>query len=451
MEKHNRSEQGQALILIVLGIVALLGFAALAIDGGRIYTDRQDMQNASDTSSLAGAAEYANYFDANGILYSNWPATAADCELESWFISATVDAKNAAISRANNNGYVIDTTVDTSVPLPGGDYNGVKTWCGSDDYVGFKDNYIDIQTFITHDTPSSFAQFVFSGPLRQTTESIARIYPQTSLAFGHAVVALNDGACSGNQSGALFNGNNTILINGGGVFSNGCFSVGGTSGSINVTNGSNNYVGSYVASGSFSVSPAPAQSTQSLPPSVTAIPAPDCSGLTNQGAWNGGGALVEGQYDSINIGANDVATMSAGLYCVSGDVTIGSQGELYGNLVTIYLTGDFNVNGNATVQLDAPLAPASPEIPGVLIYNSQYDHSTSNQCVDLQGTSQSWYTGTIYAPDCQIDIGGSSGVQPTYSTQLIGWDVEFHGNVTLDINFQNNQAYQVPPRLNLQK
>ncbi len=50
-----KSEKGQALILIVFGMVALIGFTALAVDGGRVFSDRRNAQNAADTAALAAA------------------------------------------------------------------------------------------------------------------------------------------------------------------------------------------------------------------------------------------------------------------------------------------------------------------------------------------------------------------------------------------------------------
>ena len=50
-----RSETGVALITVLVALVALLGFAALAIDGGMLWTARTQLQNASDAAALAGA------------------------------------------------------------------------------------------------------------------------------------------------------------------------------------------------------------------------------------------------------------------------------------------------------------------------------------------------------------------------------------------------------------
>lgn len=58
---QNRSplgrEEGQALIQVTLSIMVLLAFVALAIDVGRTYAERRNMQNAADAAALAGARE----------------------------------------------------------------------------------------------------------------------------------------------------------------------------------------------------------------------------------------------------------------------------------------------------------------------------------------------------------------------------------------------------------
>ncbi len=47
------------LVLLVLGVVVLFGFAALAVDGGMVYSDRRHAQMGSDASSLAGGGAAA--------------------------------------------------------------------------------------------------------------------------------------------------------------------------------------------------------------------------------------------------------------------------------------------------------------------------------------------------------------------------------------------------------
>ena len=53
---HFQGEDGQALIQVTLSIMVLLGFVALSIDVGRVYSERRNMQNAADAAALAGRA-----------------------------------------------------------------------------------------------------------------------------------------------------------------------------------------------------------------------------------------------------------------------------------------------------------------------------------------------------------------------------------------------------------
>lgn len=49
-----KDERGQSMILIALAIVGLIAIIGLAIDGGRLHTNRRLAQNAADAAALAG-------------------------------------------------------------------------------------------------------------------------------------------------------------------------------------------------------------------------------------------------------------------------------------------------------------------------------------------------------------------------------------------------------------
>lgn len=55
--KFLKKQDGQAIVLMAIALSVLLGFAALAIDGGNIYLNRAKAVNISDAAALAGAAE----------------------------------------------------------------------------------------------------------------------------------------------------------------------------------------------------------------------------------------------------------------------------------------------------------------------------------------------------------------------------------------------------------
>ena len=48
-------ERGQILVILVLALIGLLAFTALAIDVGMVFSDRRYDQNVADASVLASA------------------------------------------------------------------------------------------------------------------------------------------------------------------------------------------------------------------------------------------------------------------------------------------------------------------------------------------------------------------------------------------------------------
>src|SRR5512147_1679933 len=62
----HKNEQGQAIVLMAFAMIALLAFAALAIDGGNAYVERRRAQNGADAGALAGARQvWINRVDLN--------------------------------------------------------------------------------------------------------------------------------------------------------------------------------------------------------------------------------------------------------------------------------------------------------------------------------------------------------------------------------------------------
>src|SRR5262245_3349306 len=50
--------RGQILVVFILGILAVIGIAGLAIDGGSAFAQRRDQQTAADLAALAAANDY---------------------------------------------------------------------------------------------------------------------------------------------------------------------------------------------------------------------------------------------------------------------------------------------------------------------------------------------------------------------------------------------------------
>jgi hypothetical protein len=166
---------------------------------------------------------------------------------------------------------------------------------------------------------------------------------------------------------------------------------------------------------------------------------------------SGDATLTPGVYDRIKW-TGGVLTLTSGLYCVTGSQGVDiTGGEIDGNEVTIYvITGGVSISGNVDpVDMRAPVESPdpAPALPGILFYLA---HGNSNT-VSIVGNSTSFYLGTIYAPDGDLFISGSSGTNPTFNTQLIGNNVEVSGGATIDINFNDEENYEKPPYLDLLK
>ena len=417
------SERGQAIVLVALGFVVLLGFAALAVDGSLVYADRRFAQNAADAASLAGGGVAAITLENAHIVFSQWDCDSSNVQAAQ---SAAVDD---AIERAADNGYVIDEDIEDPFER-GVDDGGVTTECVDQAGGSLPDRYLDIHTRITAQSDTAFLQFVFGGQMLNTVDAITRIRPRSNLAFGHAIVALNPEGCQGQQNGAKFHGTADVYIIGGGVFSNGCLRGDGNQ-FVDVTDGSVNYVVEFNEGGDFN--PYPEQVPNHLPPDAYRIDPPDCS---HPAAYHVNGNQLVG-----------MSPLEPGLYCIHGAVRVNAHDELIGNGVTLYLVDDeMHINGNALVQLSAPpLQPdPSPAIGGVVILAPE----SNTKDLTLNGNSDSYFQGVILMPGSNIDMLGT-GFIDAYHTQVIGWNVQAGGTADISVTFHGQNLYTLPTSLEL--
>lgn len=447
-ENQRASERGQVLVLIALGMVALLGFTALAIDGSMMYSDRRYGQSAADTSSLAGGGELAQLLDAEEIYYKDW-----DCaEVEALFN----DVYAASSERAEDNGFVVDETPDADY----GDRHVVTATCENIPKVGPDEKYVDIRVRLTFETKTSFVHFVYKGAVTQTVEAVTRVRPRKNVAFGYAIVALDENC----DDGVEYNGGVDLYVTGGGIYSNSCMVSNGGSNvqvapphEINCTE-YNGVLDCSTINGGGSISPVPGGVDEPIPSDEWEVPPPDCTGLPNRTVPNHVPAdqkpyhLQPGIYSGLTMQGADDFFLEPGLYCFDGAFTMNG-GNLYGYGVTIYMRGsgssdDFAASGGIA-QLWAPptggacdAAICPPALPGVLIYASQVD-------VAITGNNESHWEGMIYAPNGLISASGTGDLSNEINCQLIGRTVTIEGNVTIDITFNDMEAIVLPIKLDL--
>lgn len=431
MKTNEKSERGQILILLVIVLVALLGFTALAIDGGMMFSNRRFSQNAADAASMAGggaaAMKLENY--SGGFSCS---ATAVS--------QAMSDAETAAIANATVNGYTITS---------GTGENTVKATCIP------AEEAIDVRVTITQDTDSSFAHLFFSGPLRGTVETVTRVEAGVPFANGNAFVSLGQESCSGNKYGMQISGGSTTEVHGGGAHSNSCLDGDGNT-TLFIYDAGISLANSAVT-GFKSGHILPATQTGNAPilqiPQID--PPPACVGASGGSAIdvknNDTETINPGNFTSIQVKPGGTLIMNPGVYCITGGSKGGGgglllKGDVTGDNVNIYvMEGDVQITAGGVVKLNAPLGPYDYPWQSMVIFMA--DENTSD--IEMEGHGSAEFGGTVFGRNNEIKFTGSSGVGETYSTQIIGRTIRVGGNADLSFTYDENRVYDNPTTIAL--
>jgi len=436
MKKARRSESGQVFLILVLLLFGLIGFTALAIDGGMIYSERRRAQNAADAGALAAALAKTqsenlhvaalNRTTSNGYDTSWGPCNPAgiDCTL----------------------GTATNWTVEVTNPPREGDLSGL-------------DEYIHV--VITVDVEPAFVHLFFKDGLQTTVNAVSRVWPGQNIKPGYALY----GATKTDCKGIWFSGTGNTTITGGSVFSNSSASSVSCDSGVQDGNGdvavgpspqNIQVVGSFDLGGSGNVDPQPVQ--EGVPQeNLRPIPEPDCNGLFDYGKIlvNAGNSvtLQPGNYESISFKAGASVTMDPGMYCIYGFKGFsGSGGSITGTGIMIYMQdGGFDLGGNSLVALAAEsnpgvlVDPAQNDWMGMLVY---FDPSNSDD-VKLTGTTGTTYTGTFYAESSDCVINGTGDDIGLLSTQIVCDKIKITGTAQVNIQYDEAEVYSLPPAIDL--
>lgn len=171
-------------------------------------------------------------------------------------------------------------------------------------------------------------------------------------------------------------------------------------------------------------------------------------------------SLNPGRYESITFSTPDSEVkLKPGMYCIYGDKGFsGNGGEVIVgpalNGVTgvmIYLLrGPFDLGGNTSVDIFAELSKetlvdqSGNDWKGMLIYVDR-DNSSN---VNITGTSDSNYTGTIYASSSDCVIQGT-GESLAINAQVICYTVKVAGTASVNITYNDSWLFEVPAAIDL--
>ncbi len=393
--KTVRSERGQALILIVFGMMALVSLTALAVDGGMTFADRRQAQNAADAAALAAAL--ANVRGEN--------------------------AAAAALSRANGNGYANDG-VASQVLVHNPPISGA--------YAGDREYF---QVVITSNVETYFAPVIGIEQTTNTVQAVARAKPPTTGALfnGNAVVGLDPNGLSFDSWGT-----SEWYISGGGIFAN--YDARKKNNKDNIHFLTGDCVTVVHGALYFTCSPIrysrPLQYPDDIIPMLPRIPA--CNGT----AYRGGDGKLHPQAGADGSKVDHFEDAYApGLYCIT-DAGGNIHGTVTGSGVTFYIsdtsfTMKYNGGGAMAVQ-----APTSGEYAGVLMF-SNITPTPCTQNLHFRGNGTADNVGTIFLPSACIDARGNS--EPHNNrTQLIGYNVTANGTGDVYVSYEDDDNYKRP-------
>lgn len=444
MKMNRPTEKGQILVLLILAMMGLLGFTALAVDGGMIYADRRYAQSAADASSLAGAGTVADVVQDLKMDNSDW-----DCGELASGISA---AYQAAIEKASSNDFSI--AKDDALGTTGHD-NGVKVICNA------SGKYLDVYVMLSKVSTTAFVHLFNGGEMRNTVSSTTRVKPILKAGNGASIVSLGK-VCDKQDGGGVHfdSGSLVTILTGGGVYSNSCVFKKNQA-DVTIDNGG---VTCHTGFACDITDPTPIKDPSFHPltdhelyPGI----GEKCSKTDPYVSSNGGGGEINpGNYSSWTF--KDPVHLKPGLYCVKGTVKMDAGGEVYGDGVTIYYTGtDLTINGHAEssltaantknmTQTDFETALENGAVENVLLYvppNIVAD-------IKINGTSDNTFGGTLYAPSSHYKITGASSspdVATTMNCSIIGETVWVSGTSYINISYDSDLDAGWPAYIQVQK
>src|SRR5688572_25784374 len=189
VNKSAKNERGQAIVLMALALVGLLGFAAVALDGGNLYTEQRRAQAAADNAVLAAA-----YSQMRGGSHTN------------------TQLAGYAHANALINGYD-DTTTRSDVTFNRPPTQGA--YAGNSEYM---------EVIITQRVSTALAHIVYGqSPIPLTVWAVAHGVPQLPLMSGYAISAMQrecDGESMISLQGRGGGSTGGTYLYGGGAFTN---------------------------------------------------------------------------------------------------------------------------------------------------------------------------------------------------------------------------------------
>ena len=438
--KNNRLRRGIIAVFVALCLVALVGMAAISVDGGLLYLEQRRAQAGADAAAMAAACD----------LFENYPTDSGR--------DTGHTAVAAALACATGNGYTNDRTtsaVDVDIPPKSGPYTGLA-------------GYAEVN--LTYYMPPAFSSIFGSGPLPIHARAVSR----------GAWVAPNAGVLVLNLSGkATFNsqGNGAFAESGGPVIvnSNNPSAVLDTGNAATFAPTFDITGGVQLGGGSaFQTTPTPGQiytGTHPTPDPLAYLPPPPMPAagtMTQTPNPLGNGqiyTLTPGTYSNLpNFSSGDVVIFkqasagNGGIYYINGggfhstgaslimDPATSGGMMIYNEPASTSTSEMIKITGNSSGTVNLGPLTNGP-YAGVILWEDR----NSSVPVEVDGNGNFSILGTFYVAGALLTISGNGATQtgftdslgnfvPTGSnshigSQYISLDLSLTGNANIGINY----------------
>ena len=467
-----RQQEGQILVLFVLSLVVLLSVGALLLDGASALVTRRRMQNAGDAASLAAA----NTLGATGTshLCSNVSSTPPGAPRS--------DIVAAAIASLATN-------------WPGFDPANVTVTCPD----GWENQAVRVDL---HAQSASYlgAAIGFDAPMVSTT-SVAINGQVTGSNYSVVLLDPSNASWPNGRRGCpafLISGGPTVRFDGSVMINSACtaanggaLGTNGNSATVTFATGKGlNMVGDYVP-GPLTITPLPLTGKTAIEDPLLTIEALNTAAMPVRSASrlvlnNQTLVLQPGVYTGgIQLRNSSVALLRPGIYVMNGGgLDVGAQASVCSITATSAATncntfatdcpdvtcgvllfnkgtangsgamGQLTIGAGATLRLraydDRANGNVGFEYRNILIWQDATpaaSNSYSQPIVQLSGGGNVQISGTVYAPQAKVLMGGHSGGSGGASVdlllQFITWDLEMSGSSAFHF-FYNDSDFARP-------
>jgi hypothetical protein len=401
-----RPRRGAVLLVVGVCLMALLGVAAIALDGGILLTERRHAQATADAAAMAAATDLYKHFWTN---YGDDPdGTAAQ----------------SAMTTAAANGYTNDGTtseVTVNIPPKSGPYEGKRCY---------------VEVLVLYHESRTFSSIFGSGTIPVTGRAVA-LGSAIAADVGILVLDPDDkGAFNAQGSGVTTVTDTPIVVNS--VHDQG--SIAGGGGTVKAPDFF--LAGDWTTSGGGTFEGDIHIHRPPMADPLIDLPVPDPSQMTVQSnkkvqETSGVVNLEPGVFrGGISVSGTASLNLAPGIYYMDGGgFSFTGQGSLVGNEVMIYnAPGNGNadgisVSGQGSMILSGPIGG---DYHGITFFQDR----TSNVSGNVQGTGgETSITGTFYFAGALLKVSGNGGVA-NLGSQYISRLLQLGGNGGIDIQWK---------------